>query len=94
MQLNGINIQPKIGSDFAAQYGEANSVNNATTMQNTNAAQAQMYNNDKVTQNHETSKTPEKIDDYATAQANAMTGAKVIAEEMKFYHLGTKVKND
>ena len=72
MQLNGINLQPKIGSDFAPQYGEASSVNNATTMQNANAALSQMYNNDKVTQNHETAKTPENIAKYAAAQANAM----------------------
>ena len=72
MQLNGINIQPKVGSDFAAQYGEANSVNNASTMANANAASSQMYNNDKITQNHETDKTPEQITKYAVAQGNAM----------------------
>lgn len=94
MQLNGINIQPKIGSDFAAQYGEANSVNNPTTLQNANAAQSQMYNNDKVTQNHETPKAPENIAQHAAEQPEAMIGAKTVAEEMKFYHLGTKVKND
>ena len=32
MQLNGINLQPKIGTDFIAQYGEGNSTVAASTM--------------------------------------------------------------
>ena len=72
MQLNGINIQPKIGINFTAQYGEANSVNNPTTMTNTNIPSAQMYNNSSVPQNHETDKTPEEITKFAIAQGNAM----------------------
>ena len=72
MQLNGINIQTKIGTNFAAQYGETNSVNDANTMAAANSSSAQMYNNDKVTQNHETDKTPEQITKFAIAQGDAM----------------------
>jgi len=72
MQLNGINIQPKIGSNFAAQYGEANSINNASTMANAGASSSQMYNNDKVTQNHEADKAPEEITKFAVAQGDIM----------------------
>ena len=31
MQLNGISIQPKIGSDFQTQYGQVDSAINANT---------------------------------------------------------------
>ena len=72
MQLNGINIQPKIGSDFQAQYGEGNTVNSASTMQQAANISAQNYNQDRVNQNANPAKIAENISKYETAQGDYM----------------------
>lgn len=72
MQLNGINIQPKIGIDFNAQYGEGNNTVAASTMNQAAAPSAQFYNTDRVTQNSNPEKIAENIARYETAQGNYM----------------------
>ncbi len=71
-QLNGITMQPKIGTNFAAQYGEANSATAASTMANVSSPSAQSYNIDKVTANMDASKLAENLARYDTAQAAPM----------------------
>lgn len=72
MQLNGINIQPKIGSDFQTQYGQVDSAINANTMVNVSSPSAQHYNQTKVTQNTNPEKIAENIAKYDTAQGDMM----------------------
>jgi len=72
MQLNGINIQSKIGSDFFTQYGEGNSATAASTMVNMISPSAQSYNTDRVTPNMDSSKLAENLARYDTAQAAPM----------------------
>ncbi len=71
-QINGITLQPKIGSDFALQYGEAASSVASSTMTNASAPSAQFYNTTKVTQNSNPEKIAENIAKYDTAQGNYM----------------------
>jgi hypothetical protein len=70
MQLNGISIQPKIGSDFAAQYGEVGSALNANTMAQASNPSGQQYNQVRVNQNSNPEKIAEQIAKYETAQGN------------------------
>ncbi len=70
MQLNGINIQPKIGSDFTAQYGEVGSALNANTLAQASNPSGQSYNQAKVNQNSNPEKIAENISKYAVAQGN------------------------
>lgn len=72
MQLNGINIQPKIGSDFQAQYGAVGSAINANTMVQVSNPSAQHYDQTRVTQNTNPEKIAENISKYETAQGNYM----------------------
>jgi hypothetical protein len=72
MQLNGINIQPKIGSDFQTQYGQVDTAINANTMVQVSNPSAQHYNQTKVTQNTNPEKIAENIAKYETAQGNMM----------------------
>lgn len=72
MQLNGINIQPKIGSDFQAQYGQVDSAIGANTMVQASSPSAQHYNQTKVTQNSNPEKIAENISKYDTAQGDYM----------------------
>ena len=72
MQLNGINLQPKIGTDFIAQYGEGNSTVAASTMAHAYNPSGQFYNTDGVTQNTNPEKIAENIAKYETAQGNYM----------------------
>ena len=72
MQLNGINIQPKIGSDFQAQYGAVDSAINANTMVQVSNPSAQHYDQTRVTQNTNPEKIAENISKYETAQGNYM----------------------
>lgn len=71
-QINGITLQPKIGSDFALQYGVSGSAIDASTMTNASAPSAQFYNTEKVTQNSNPEKIAENIAKYDTAQGNYM----------------------
>ena len=66
-QFNGITMQPKFGSDFATQYGAANSTLAATTMANVTSPSAQSYNVDKVNPNMDSSKLAEKLAKNDTA---------------------------
>ena len=71
MQLNGINIQPKIGSNFQTQYGEGNSVNAVSTMHQAITSTAQIYNNQaRVNQNSNPDKVFEDFTKYDNSQAN------------------------
>ena len=71
MQLNGINIQPKIGSEFQTQYGEGNTVNAASTMQQAASPSAQMYNNQaRINQTINPEKISEDFAKYSNSQAN------------------------
>jgi len=70
MQLNGISIQPKIGSDFATQYGEATSSIDANTMAQVSNPSGQMYNQSKVNQNSNPEKIAEDFNKYSNSQAN------------------------
>lgn len=72
LQFKGITIQPTAGSNFAAQYGDANSAVAASTMANVTAPSAQSYNIDKVTQNIDSSKLAENLARYDTAQPAPM----------------------
>lgn len=72
MQLNGINIQPKIGSDFQTQYGQVDTAINANTMVQVSNPSAQHYDQTKVTQNTNPEKIAENIAKYETAQGNMM----------------------
>ena len=72
MQLNGINIQPKIGTDFQTQYGQVDSAINASTMTQAASPSAQHYNQTKVTQNTNPEKMAENIAKYDTAQGDYM----------------------
>lgn len=69
--MNGISIQPKIGSDPFAQYGVGNS-SVANTMTNATNASGQFYDTSRVTQNSNPEKIAENISKYETAQANQM----------------------
>lgn len=71
-QINGITLQPKLGSDFALQYGEAASSVAGSTMTNASAPSAQHYNISKVTQNSNPEKIAENIAKYDIAQGNYM----------------------
>ena len=72
MQLNGITIQPKIGSDFQTQYGQADTAINANTMVQVSAPSAQHYDMTKVTQNTNPEKIAENITKFEIAQGNMM----------------------
>ncbi len=67
-QLNGITMQPKIGSDFITQYGDSNSATAATTMANVTNPAAQNYNIDKVTANTDSANIAHNLAKYDTAQ--------------------------
>lgn len=71
-QINGITLQPKIGSNFALEYGEAASSVAGSTMTNASAPSAQLYNTTRVTQNSNPEKIAENIAKYDTAQGNYM----------------------
>lgn len=68
LQFNGMTIQPKIGTDFATQYGENNIVNGGSTMVNATNPAAMRYNIGKVTPNMDSSKIAEQLAKYDTAQ--------------------------
>jgi len=70
--INGISLQPKIGSDFALQYGESASSVMANTMANTSAPSAQFYDTTKITQNSNPEKIAENLAKYDIAQGNYM----------------------
>ena len=71
MQLNGINIQPKIGSDFHTQYGEGNSVNAENTMQQAASPTAQNYISQvRINQTANPDKIAEDYSKYSNSQAN------------------------
>lgn len=71
MQLNGINIQPKIGSDFQTQYGDGNTVSAANTMHQAVSPTAQNYTNqERVNQNSNPDKISEDFSKYSNSQAN------------------------
>ena len=71
MQLNGVNIQPKIGSNFQTQYGEGNTVNAASTMHQAISSTAQIYNNQaRVNQNSNPDKISEDFGKFDNSQAN------------------------
>lgn len=76
MQLNGISIQSKIGSDFQTQYGQVDTAIHANTMVQASNPSAQSYDKTKVTQNTNPEKIAENISKYDTAQG----------EFMKFFH--------
>jgi len=71
MQLNGINIQPKIGSDFQTQYGQGNTISAMNTMRQASSPTAQNYNNqERVNQNSNPDKISEDFAKYSNSQAN------------------------
>lgn len=71
MQLNGINIQPKFGSDFNVQYGASeNSVTDKSTMEGSENPAAQNYNQVRANQVSNPDKIAEQIAKYETAQSN------------------------
>ena len=72
MQLNGINIQTKIGADFRTQYGEGNTINGGSTMEQAVNPTAQHHNLGRVNPDTQSEKISEKIAQYFVAQADMM----------------------
>ena len=74
MQLNGINLQPKIGSDFNVQYGTMdNNVTNKSTMEGATNPSAQNFNQGRINQTANPDKMAENIAKYEAAQSNVAT---------------------
>lgn len=71
MQLNGVNLQSKFGTDFNVQYGTMdNSVTNKSTMEAATNPSAQNFNMGRINQAANPEKMAEQIAKYEAAQSN------------------------